>query len=67
VRKKTPMGLPRLFVLETEYQHTRVTSELEWTRLIINDIQTKKLQWDQEWIEALIKKFSKEENNENEM
>jgi DNA-binding PadR family transcriptional regulator len=61
------MGLPRLFVLETEFQHTRVTSELEWTRLVINDIQTKKLQWNQEWIDALIQKFSKEENNENEM
>lgn len=59
-------GLPRLFLLETEYQRAMLVTELEWIRSIINDIQTKKIQWDEEWLRAIAKKFSKVENTENE-
>jgi DNA-binding PadR family transcriptional regulator len=60
-------GLPRLFLLETEYQRTVLAAELEWIRSIINDLQTKKLQWDWEWLRSIAKKFSKEKNMENEI
>jgi len=59
-------GLPRLFLLETEYQRAMFVTELEWVRSIIHDIQTEKLQWDEEWLRTIAKKFSKMENTENE-
>jgi DNA-binding PadR family transcriptional regulator len=60
-------GLPRLFLLEIEYQRAILVAELEWIRSVIHDIQTKKLQWDEEWLHSIAKKFSKSENAENEM
>lgn len=44
----TSMGLPRLFSLETEYQRTVVTAEMEWIQSIIADIQAEKLNWSME-------------------
>lgn len=44
----TSMGLPRLFSLETEYQRTVVTAEMEWIQSVIADIQAEKLNWSME-------------------
>jgi DNA-binding PadR family transcriptional regulator len=57
-------GLPRLFLLETEYQRAILVAELEWVRSIIHDLQTEKLRWDEEWLRSIAKKFAKEENTE---
>ncbi|MBX6396142.1 MAG: PadR family transcriptional regulator [Alicyclobacillaceae bacterium] len=57
-------GLPRLFLLETEYQRTMLVAELEWVRRVIYEIQTGELQWDQEWLREIAKKFSTD-NPEN--
>jgi hypothetical protein len=62
LQKVMAEGLPRLFLLETEYQRDMLAAELEWVRSIINDIQTEKLQWDEEWLRSIAKKFSKGEN-----
>jgi DNA-binding PadR family transcriptional regulator len=59
-------GLPRLFLLETEYQRTLVMAELEWIHSVMKDIQTRKLQWDEEWLRTIAKKFSNMESEESE-
>lgn len=60
-------GLPRLFLLEYEYQRAMLLTELEWIQSIIHDIQTEKLQWDEEWLRAIAQKFTNEEKSEDEM
>lgn len=52
------IGLPRLFLLETEYQRTTVLAELEWVRSVIQDLKTKKLDWNQEWLKVVKDKLS---------
>jgi DNA-binding PadR family transcriptional regulator len=44
------MDLPRLFLLETEYERAVVVAELEWVRSVIRDIESKKLYWDHDWL-----------------
>jgi DNA-binding PadR family transcriptional regulator len=43
-------GLPRLFLLETEYQRATLETELEWVRTVVEDLRTGKLTWDEEWL-----------------
>ncbi|MCH5585478.1 PadR family transcriptional regulator [Shimazuella sp. AN120528] len=53
--------IPRLFLLEIEYQCAVIKAELEWIRSIINDIQAEKLQWDMEWLRKIATSHSKSE------
>ncbi|SEM78732.1 PadR family transcriptional regulator [Lihuaxuella thermophila] len=57
-------GIPRLFLLETEYQRDVLAAELEWVRSVIRDIQTEKLQWNEEWLRTIAKKFTSTDQNE---
>ena len=43
-------GLPRLFLLETEYQRATIEAELEWVRAIVDDLRTGRLTWSEEWL-----------------
>jgi DNA-binding PadR family transcriptional regulator len=43
-------GLPRLFLLETEYQRATLKAELEWVRAVVNDLRTARLTWSEEWL-----------------
>src|SRR5918994_2089842 len=43
-------GLPRLFLLETEYQRATLKAELEWVRTVVNDLRTGRLAWSEEWL-----------------
>ncbi|MCH5584886.1 PadR family transcriptional regulator [Shimazuella sp. AN120528] len=45
--------IPRLFLLETEFQRTLVVAELEWVRSIVDEIQTKKIYWDKDWLREI--------------
>ncbi|WP_240717553.1 PadR family transcriptional regulator [Priestia megaterium] len=49
----TSKGIPRLFLLEVEYQKTMSLAELEWIQSTIDDIQDKKLKWDWEWLREI--------------
>ena len=42
-------GLPRLFLLESEYIQTMLESELKWVRPVIADLRSGRLTWTQEW------------------
>jgi DNA-binding PadR family transcriptional regulator len=43
-------GLPRLFLLETEYQRATREAELEWVRAVVDDLRTDRLMWNEEWL-----------------
>jgi DNA-binding PadR family transcriptional regulator len=43
-------GLPRLFLLETEYQRATLEAELEWVRAVVDDLRTGRLTWSEEWL-----------------
>ena len=43
-------GLPRLFLLETEYQRATLKTELEWVRAVVDDLRTGGLTWKEEWL-----------------
>jgi DNA-binding PadR family transcriptional regulator len=47
-------ALPRLFLLEDEYKQAILTSELDWVRSVITDLDTGALQWDQDWVDHQI-------------
>jgi DNA-binding PadR family transcriptional regulator len=43
-------GLPRLFLLETEYQRATLEAELEWICAVLDDLRTGRLTWSEEWL-----------------
>jgi DNA-binding PadR family transcriptional regulator len=43
-------GLPRLFLLEMEYQRATLEAELEWVRAVVDDLRTGRLTWSEEWL-----------------
>jgi DNA-binding PadR family transcriptional regulator len=48
------VGLPRLFLLESEYMRTVLEAELKWVSSIIADLRSGQLDWSAEWIQGLI-------------
>jgi DNA-binding PadR family transcriptional regulator len=44
--------LPRIALIETEYQHAVVHAEVRWLSSVIDDLQSGKLSWDQDQIAA---------------
>ncbi len=51
-----PVGLPRVFLLENEYQAALVRAELKWLAAVSADLKSKKLTWS----EALVRKVAAE-------
>jgi DNA-binding PadR family transcriptional regulator len=47
-------GLPRLFLLETEYMQTVLQAELIWVRAIIADLRSGQLTWHQDWMRPTV-------------
>jgi len=43
-------GLPRLFLLEDEYQQAMMRAEIDWLTSVIADLRSKKITWSKEWI-----------------
>ena len=43
-------GLPRLFLLESEYQAAVVRAEIEWLRGVTRDLRSGKLTWSAQWL-----------------
>lgn len=42
--------LPRLFLLEIEYLHTMLETEVKWVRSLIGDLRSGRIAWDEEWL-----------------
>lgn len=47
-------GLPRLFLLETEYQAALVRAEIAWLRAVVADLRAGRLTWNEAWIRRVI-------------
>jgi len=47
-RKGASLRLPRLFLLETEYQQAVLEAEIGWVQSVIADIEARKLTWSME-------------------
>jgi DNA-binding PadR family transcriptional regulator len=45
--------LPRLFLLEEEYRKAILTTQLSWLHTVIDDLETGKLTWNQQWLAEL--------------
>jgi DNA-binding PadR family transcriptional regulator len=56
--------LPRLFLLEEEYQRAVLETELTWVRGVLADLRAGSLTWDEAWMRALAKKISPAERSE---
>ncbi|NIJ14419.1 DNA-binding PadR family transcriptional regulator [Saccharomonospora amisosensis] len=50
--------LPRLFLLDEEYQIAVREAELAWVRDVMEALRTGELSWSREWIRAVAEKFS---------
>ncbi|MQA97123.1 MAG: PadR family transcriptional regulator [Streptosporangiales bacterium] len=45
-----PPDLPRLFLVEDEYQRTVDRAELDWLRSLVADLRSGALTWNQDWL-----------------
>jgi DNA-binding PadR family transcriptional regulator len=43
--------LPRLFILEVDYQRTVMSAEYQWLQAVIAELQSGELHWDDAWLE----------------
>jgi DNA-binding PadR family transcriptional regulator len=43
------IDLPRLFLVEDEYQRAVVEAELDWVRSLVDDLRSGRLTWSDEW------------------
>ena len=46
-------GPPRLFLLEEEYRKAILTAQLSWLRNVIDELQTGRLTWNEQWLADL--------------
>lgn len=49
--------VPRLFLLEEEYQREVLRAQLNWVRALIADLESGRLTWSEEWLRALSAQF----------
>jgi DNA-binding PadR family transcriptional regulator len=52
--------LPRLFLLEEEYRKAILTAQLSWLRGVIDDLETGRLSWNEQWLAELFAAFHPE-------
>ena len=48
------VGLPRLFLLESEYMRIVLEAELKWVRLVVADLRGGQLTWNEEWRQQFV-------------
>jgi DNA-binding PadR family transcriptional regulator len=65
---EAPPGLPRLFLLEEEYRMAILRAELDWLRGVIEDLDTGRITWNEQWLRELQQTFlpTPEEHDEKE-
>jgi DNA-binding PadR family transcriptional regulator len=59
-----PPDLPRLFVLEEEYRVAVLSAEIAWLRGVIDDIESGRMTWTEEWLRELFEKFLSRDDKE---
>ncbi|WP_046470079.1 PadR family transcriptional regulator [Allosalinactinospora lopnorensis] len=55
------IGLPRLFVVEDEYQRAITAAELRWVRSLLDDLREGRLDWDEEWLRGTAERLERPE------
>jgi DNA-binding PadR family transcriptional regulator len=58
--------VPRLFLLELEYLHAVLTTELTWTQALVEELQSGQLTWNEEWLRAIAAGFEAEAQQQQE-
>jgi len=53
--------LPRLFLLEEEYRQAILTAQLSWLHSVIDDLETGRLTWNEQWLAELFAAHHPEE------
>jgi DNA-binding PadR family transcriptional regulator len=53
--------LPRLFLLEEEYRKAILIAQLSWLHGVIDDLQSARLTWNQQWLAELFAAFHPDE------
>ena len=43
-------GLPRVFLIEDEYQRAVTQAELDWVRALVDDLRAGRLSWSDQWL-----------------
>jgi DNA-binding PadR family transcriptional regulator len=57
---ETPVpGLPRLFLLETEYMTALLRAELVWLKGVIADLEAGRLTWSEAWLRRIAKEMAR--------
>jgi DNA-binding PadR family transcriptional regulator len=56
-------GLPRLFLLESEYMAAVVRAEIKWLRAVAADLRSKRLTWSEAWLRRMAAKFAPPEGD----
>jgi DNA-binding PadR family transcriptional regulator len=46
--------LPRLFLIEDEYQRAVIGAELDWVRSLVEDLRTGRFTWSEEWLSGFV-------------
>ena len=42
--------VPRVFLIEDEYQRAMLQAELDWVRALLDDLRTHRLDWNEAWL-----------------
>jgi DNA-binding PadR family transcriptional regulator len=58
LKQTEAMGLPRLFVLETEYVRAAQSAELAWVNAVVGDLHAGRLTWNDAWLRRIAAQFS---------
>src|SRR5579859_3988194 len=56
--------LPRLFLIEAEYQETQLAAELAWVRSVVEDLRSGRLTWSAEWLREIAGALAAPEESE---
>jgi DNA-binding PadR family transcriptional regulator len=51
-------NLPRLFLLEDEYRAAVLKTELKWLQTVIADLDSKALDWNEQWVRKIAAEFA---------
>ncbi|HZE38708.1 MAG TPA: PadR family transcriptional regulator [Stackebrandtia sp.] len=59
-------AIPRLFLLDDEYERQLLEAQLNWTRTVIADLESGRLTWDEQWLYEVASTFNPPEEEEEE-
>lgn len=61
--EKPVPGLPRLFLIESEYVAAVVRAEMNWLRTVAADLRSGRLTWSEQWLRRIATEFGSQADN----